>query len=133
MVKVILVSEGKKVADLTSSHLRAAHRTVGPASAPGMPHLLAAISTRRRRRKKRKRVARRRRVARKRKRVARKTARRRVRRKSQKKKMTQPCQQAKRGQCFCSEGWSVSTFHTVDSTVHTHCKSGNNLTSGWNL
>ena len=25
------------------------------------------------------------------------------------------------------------SIHTVDSTVHTHCKSGNNLTSGWNL
>ena len=68
---------------VTSSHLRAALRTVGPASALAMPHLLVAISTRMQRR----------RVARRRVRVARNTARRRVRRrvrrrarKSQKKK-----------------------------------------------
>ena len=64
---------------VTSSHLRAALRTVGPASALAMPHLLVAISTRMQRR----------RVARRRVRVARKTVRRRVRRrarKSQKKK-----------------------------------------------
>ena len=99
-----------------------------------MPHLLAASSTRRRRRK---RVARRRRrVVRRRKRVARKTARRRrVRRKGRKKKTTQPCQQAKRSQCFCSEGWSVSTVHTHKNMIHIseNCKNGNNLTSGWNL
>ena len=82
---------------VTSSHLRAALRTVGPASALAMPHLLVAISTRMQKRRVARRrvtVARRRvRVARRRVRVARNTARRRVRRrvrrrarKSQKKK-----------------------------------------------